>query len=505
MPLPSLSAAKKRRLSPLLALVAGLCYPLAFAPWNQAWLLLISLVLLWWCLEDSSPKQAAKLGFVFGIGQFGLGVSWVYVSMATFGGTGPLISGLMTAVFVLLLALFPALACWLGVWLSRRSRSGLLSPLLFIVSWMAIDWLRGWVLCGFPWIYPGYAAIDTPLAQLAAYGGVWLVSIVILATALSLAQLATRRLEPIVILLAVAGWLAAFVLPVTPGVKPIDQPKPVALVQGNIPISVKWQLSQRQQTRDIFARLTASIDNKQSLVIWSESALTEFYRDAKPWLKQQAAPFDKAGGALIVGLPRYRFDPLFRPIFYNSVVVVDGGNGIYNKQKLVPFGEYVPFEDLIRGLVPFFNLPMSSFTAGMPSQPPLTVQGIKIAAFVCYDILFPGLVADDAKGSHVLLEVSDDAWFGDSAGPWQHFQMSRMRSIETGRYLLRDTNSGITAIVDAQGRIQEKLPEFERAILKGHYQPMTGQTPYMTWGRWLAPAITLILLLLGLCLRSRHD
>ena len=306
--------------------------------------------------------------------------------------------------------------------------------------------------------------------------------------------------------LALLFWLAAWFLPTSPGVAPVGARQPVALVQANIKQSVKWQLSQQQETRRVYADLTASISDKHRLVIWSESALTEFYSDAQQWLEHQAAPFAKAGGALIAGLPRYRLDSDYRPVFYNSLLVVTGGSGIYNKQKLVPFGEYVPLGNLIRGLVPFFDLPMSSFTAGGDHQPNLDAQGQLIAPLVCYDALFPGLVANQAKGSHVLLEVSDDAWFGTSAGPWQHFQMTRMRSIETGRWLLRDTNNGVTAIIDPTGRVTAALPQFTRGVLTGSYQPMSGSTPFMGWGKWLAPAITLLLFLAGwLAGRRPHD
>lgn len=477
----------------LIAAVAGLCYPLAFAPYHLLALLLVSLALLWWLLHAADNRASFRTGYAFGLGQFGLGVPWVYVSMAQFGGTNPWLSALLTALFVMLLALFPALACWLA----RRLSGKALSPFLFVASWMALDWLRGWIGPGFPWLYAGYASIDSPLAQLAAYGGVWLVSLGVLFTGLAFGSLLTRRWHWPVPTLALAFWLTAWFLPATPGVTPTGARQPVALVQANIQQSVKWQVSQQQDTRDIYAKLTAGIGDKHSLVIWSESALTEFYRDAQDWLEKQAAPFADAGGALIAGLPRYRVSQDFTPIFYNSLLVVAGGSGIYNKQKLVPFGEYVPLAGLIRGLIPFFDLPMSSFTAGGSNQPNLDAKGQQVAPLVCYDALFPGLVAHQANGSDVLLEVSDDAWFGRSAGPWQHFQMTRMRSIETGRWLLRDTNNGVTAIIDPTGRVTAALPQFTRGVLTGSYQPMSGSTPFMGWGKWLAPAITLLLFLAG--------
>lgn len=485
----------------LIALVAGLGYPLAFSPWEWVPLLPLSLGVLWWLLHLADRRQSTWLAYSYGVGLFGLGVPWVYVSMATFGGTNPILSALFTGIFVLFLALFTGLAGWL---LRRLQPEGELSPLLFIAVWMAVDWLRGWVGPGFPWLFPGYAAIDTPLARLAGWGGVWLVSIAMLATGLCVGCSLTRRRHLPLFVLAALCWLAAFLLPVTPGITPQGEPQPVALVQANIRQTVKWDPAQQTKTRDVYQRLTATIADRKSLVIWSESALTEFYRDAREWLETQAQPFASAGGALIAGLPRLRIDPSLNVTFYNSLLVVAGGHGIYNKQRLVPFGEYVPLESVIRGLVPFFDLPMSSFTAGGENQPNLRATDRHFAPFVCYDVLFPRLVARQARGSQALIEVSDDAWFGDSAAPWQHFQMARMRSVETGRWLLRDTNNGVTALVDGQGRVVASLPQFSEGVLTGTYQPVSGATPYMRGGQWLALALTLLLLAGGLAERRRQ-
>lgn len=490
-----LAADRLRLLKRFAALLAGLGYPLAFSPWEWVPLLPLSLGLLWWLLQHADRRESAWLGYCYGIGLFGLGVPWVYVSMATFGGTNPLLSALFTALFILFLALFTALTCWLARVLSRAD----LSSLLLLVSWMAVDWLRGWIGPGFPWLFAGYAAIDTPLAHLASWGGVWLVSLIMLATGLCVGCLLTRRWQFPLVAFTALGWLAAWLLPTAPGVLPAGAPQPVALVQANIQQTVKWDPAQQEKTRAVYQRLTESITNKQTLVIWSESALTEFYRDAKDWLEARAQPFADAGGALISGLPRLFISPSLDVTFYNSLLVVGGGYGAYNKQRLVPFGEYVPLEGVIRGLVPFFDLPMSSFTAGSAQQSNLKATDRYFAPFVCYDILFPALVARQARGSQALIEVSDDAWFGDSAAPWQHFQMARMRSIETGRWLLRDTNNGITALVDNKGRIVDSLPQFTEGVLEGSYQPVTGSTPYMHgWGQWLAFIMTLLLGIAGM-------
>lgn len=284
---------------------------------------------------------------------------------------------------------------------------------------------------------------------------------------------------------------------------PAGDRQAVALAQGNIPQDLKWLATMRQETRDIYAGLTEPVPD-DTLVIWPESAMIEFYQDIDGFVDGQGQALAARGGALITGLP-WRDDRRLPATYHNSIAVIgDAGiAGVYHKQKLVPFGEYVPFEGLLRGLIPFFDLAMSSFTPGHPSQPNLHALGHDIAPLICYEILYPDLVATRGGRADVLLTISNDAWFGTSAGPHQHFQMTRLRALETGRWLLRGTNNGITAVIDHHGRVIDRLPQFERGLLLTEYQPRAGQTPFMVTGAWPTLLLALVLVALNRGRRAR--
>ena len=285
--------------------------------------------------------------------------------------------------------------------------------------------------------------------------------------------------------------------------QPSGERQQVALVQGNIPQDLKWLATMREETRDIYAGLTDGLP-EDTLVIWPESAMIEFYQDIRGFVDGEGEAVAAKGGALITGLP-WR-DQSRSPVTYHNSIAVVGthhDNGVYHKQKLVPFGEYVPLQGLLRGLIPFFDLAMSSFTPGRASQPNLHALDQEIAPFICYEILYPDLVAERSAGADVLLTISNDAWFGTSAGPLQHFQMTRLRALETGRWLLRGTNNGVTAVVDPHGRVVERLPQFERDVLIADYQPRQGSTPFMVAGAWPTLLLALAFVVLGRGRRAR--
>ncbi|WP_290526138.1 apolipoprotein N-acyltransferase [Alcanivorax sp.] len=478
----------------LLALIAGLLFPLAFAPYDLWPLLFVSVAAGFWCQQRAATgKEAFLRGWLYGLGMFGFGVSWVHVSMNDYGYMPLWMAIPFTAIFAAFLALFYGLTFSLSWRLGR-------SALVFSGVWLLLDWLRGWLLTGFPWLYAGYALIDTPLASLAPLGGVWLLTlatVLISATLIQFRQPGALRwvaagLSALVLITATAAHFLTFTHAAGPDQK-------VALVQGNIPQDLKWQISMRGETRRIYHELTREIPG-DTLVLWPESAMTEFYQNITDFIEDEGAQLADRNGALITGIP-WRTVSDTGITYRNSIAAIplrDGNNGserVYHKQKLVPFGEYVPLQSLIRGLIPFFDLPMSGFTPGDPAQPNLQVLGHTVAPFICYEILYPQLVASRSHDADVLVTISNDAWFGTSAGPLQHFQMARLRALETGRWLLRGTNNGVTAVIDHQGRIVDALPQFERDVLYSHYQPRTGITPFMALGVWPWLVLSVLLLL----------
>lgn len=476
----------------LLPLIAGLLFPLAFSPYDFWPLLFVSIALGYVSLIGApTPRRALLHGWLYGLGMFGFGISWLHVSMTDYGSMPLWMSIPSTGLFAAFIALYYGLTFWL----TRRWRLGALG---FAGLWLIADWLRGWLLTGFPWLYGGYALIDTPFAGLAPLGGIWavtLLAVVVSATVVELLRRRGRASAPLavsvaLVTLALVGGQATFT-------DPVGAKQKVALVQGNVPQDLKWLATMREQTREIYALLTDGLP-ADTLVIWPESAMIEFFQDIRGFVTEEGESVAARGGALISGLP-WRDEQRFPPTYHNSIAVVGSGqdDGVYHKQKLVPFGEYVPLQGLIRGWIPFFDLPMSSFTPGHPDQPNLHALGQEVSPFICYEILYPDLVARRTAEADVLLTISNDAWFGRSAGPHQHFQMARMRALETGRWLLRDTNNGITAIVDPHGKVVKQLPQFERDVLLGSYQPRQGRTPFMIAGAWPTLLVALAFAALG--------
>lgn len=479
--------AKRIPYKPLTALTAGFAWSLAFSPWDFWPLVLISTALFWWSLQGADRRQSWWRGYLFGLGLFGAGVNWLYISIHVHGPTPLWLAIPMTAIFSAGMALYPGLLAWLWYRLGGHA-------LTFLGLWVFTDWLRGWVLTGFPWLYGGYAMVDTPLASLAGLGGIWLLTMVTVASSLALVSISRPTKHKGVIALAVIGWITALWWTPDDSTAPSGEPINVALIQGNIPQDIKWLQTQSQATMEIYSNLSRQADD-DALVIWPESAITEFYQDVIPFMLTERDRLAARGGTLLSGVP-WRVSGEQGYHYYNTVAVVGTGS-VYHKQKLVPFGEYVPLQSFIRGLIPFFNLPMSSFTRGDPEQPNLQAAGLTIAPFICYEILYPQLVAERSGDSDVLLTISNDAWFGTSAGPHQHFQMTRLRAIETGRWLVRATNNGITAIIDPQGKVVSQLPQFERDLLQGKVVPRSGQTPFQRTGSWPWILLSLLLVLAG--------
>ncbi|MDO3388290.1 apolipoprotein N-acyltransferase [Gilvimarinus sp. SDUM040013] len=485
-----------------LALCCGGVQPLALAPFNLWPLAIVGLAGFALLLFKARPKRAWALATAFGVGLYGIGVSWVFVAINQFGNASWYLAAVLTALFVLFLALIFAAPFVLCIRLIGHGRLGIL--LGFPACYLLGEWLRSWLLTGFPWLYIGYGHLSTPLAGWAPVLGVLGVGLI---TSFSAACLASWAffMRPSANLwmataLALALWGAGwFLQPVAWTKVNNDQPVKVAMVQPNIAQEVKWQPAQAQPTLDLLMNMSEPHWDSDWL-IWPEAAVPLTYHTALDFLNEVTRQAVATDTGVITGII---FDERRERRYYNSLVGLGNALGIYHKRRLVPFGEYVPLAEWLRGAIQFFDLPTSYIHRGTDMQSGLQVGEVSIAPSICYEVVYPSLVADGARHRNVLLTVSNDAWFADSIGPLQHLQMAQMRALETGRYLLRSTNNGVSAVVDEKGVVIERSEQFVQTTLTGTVYPAYGATPFMRWGSWPVIALSLGLLLGLLAARRR--
>ncbi|MGE8362907.1 apolipoprotein N-acyltransferase [Pseudomonas sp.] len=482
----------------LISLVAGAITTLALAPFDLWPLAILSIALFYLGLRDLQPRQAAWRGWWYGFGLFAAGTSWVYVSIHDYGAASPPLAAALTLGFVAGLGLFFTLAAWLWARWIRRVEAPLADALAFAALWLAQEAFRGWFLTGFPWLYAGYSQLDGPLAGLAPIGGVWLLSFSLALSAALLVNLprlrADKRFLAAGIVLLLAPWIAGVAFSGHAWTKPAGQPLKVAAMQGNVPQNLKWDPAQLNAQLARYRDMSLSAE-PTDLIVWPETAVPVLKEQAIGYLSVMDRFASDRQAALITGVPLRQPNERGEMRYYNAVSVIGQGSGDYLKQKLVPFGEYVPLQDVLRGLIEFFNLPMSDFARGPSEQPLLEAKGYQIATYICYEVVYPEFAAELAARSDLLLTVSNDAWFGRSIGPLQHLQMAQMRALEAGRWMIRATNNGITVLIDPFGRITEQLPQFEQGVMYGEVQPMQHLTPYLQWRAW--PMVILCALLFG--------
>ncbi|WP_213875441.1 apolipoprotein N-acyltransferase [Pseudomonas sp. dw_358] len=480
----------------LLAVAAGALITPALAPFDIWPLALVALVLFYLGLRHLSPRQALARGWCYGFGLFGSGTSWIYVSIHTFGDASPLLAGSLMLAFTAAVALFFALPAWIWARWVRRNEAPLGDALAFAALWFGQEMFRGWFLTGFPWLYSGYSQLDGPLSGLAPLGGMWLISFTLALTAALLCNLDRLRLhKPALaagIVLLVGPWGLALGLKTYAWTVPVAPPLKVAAIQGDVAQMMKWDPNAVNQQLALYRDMTMAA-RRADLYIWPETAIPLWLDTATPYLEMMNKFAISQDATLITGVPvRQLVDGDERD--YNGITVVGKGSGTYLKQKLVPFGEYVPLQDLLRGVISFFNLPMSDFARGPSDQKLLEAKGYAIASFICYEVVYPDFAASLSARSELLLTISNDTWFGTSIGPLQHLQMARMRALEAGRWMIRATNNGVSALIDPFGKITAQIPQFQPGVLYGEVTPMQNLTPYLHWRSWPLAIVSVLLL-----------
>ncbi len=461
------------------ALLGGVLLPLAFTPylWPLAILLL---ALLLWIWTGETPWRAAWQGLLFGIGMFGTGIYWVYISLHQYGHAPPAFAALATLLLVLLMALYPAATGYLlARWApdSGPTRWLLAAPAL----WALLEWVRSWLFTGFPWLALGYSQIDSPLAGLAPYLGVFGVSwaVVLSAGLLLILIRGNRQVRLRAGAVALLLWGGAWSLGQLQWVTPAGKPVRVSLVQGNIAQERKWRPDQLEATLRLYIRLSVPVMGDSDVVIWPEAAIPIFYQEVEEFAQALQKEARDSGVDYLIGVPWGSWDT---GVFHNSVVSLGRTQGFYHKHRLVPFGEYLPLRFLLSFFRDYVDIPMADFTPGGRDQPLLYAAGYPVGMSICFEAVFGSEIRASLPQAQWLVNVSNDAWFGDSLAPYQHLQIARLRALEAGRYMARATNTGITAIIDNHGRIVARGEQFEAEVVQGTVQPLTGATPYVLLG-----------------------
>ena len=479
----------------LLAFAAGASTVLAFAPFGIAPLAVVGLAILFFLWRHPARDGLnGWTGYAFGLGLMGFGVFWIRISIAQFGGANLLLAISATVLFVLFMALYFALAGWVAGRL-RGSKDTLWLLLVLPALWVLVEWLRGWLLTGFPWLAIGYSQIDTALTGYAPLGGVYLVSLVV---ALSAALLNLWSRLPAV--LAIFGlWIGGAALQQIDWVEPAGQPLRVSLLQGSIPQEHKWRLAMRTPSMQLYLDMTAAVPDSR-LVIWPETAVPAFASEVEAQLLQPLHQQLLAEGRdVLLGI--VDGDP--DGAYFNAMMSLGAsGRDHYHKRHLVPFGEFLPFDAVTRPLLDFLRIPMSDFARGGDDKPLIALAGHQAGINICYEDAYGNEVVRGLPEAAFLVNASNDAWFGDSLAPHQHLEIARMRSVETRRFLLRATNTGISAIIDQHGRLRGTSPQFEKATLSDDIIPLRGTTPYAWLGN-VAVVVLALLMIAVVLLRQR--
>ncbi len=482
------------------AFCAGVATVFAFAPFDYYHLAVLGPAVLLLLFLDSDPRLAFRLGWAFGLGLLGVGVFWLHISINQFGGVGTVLAIILTLAFVALMALYYGLIGWLGKRISGAA-SWPVQLLVFAMLWVLLEWMRGWVLSGFPWLALGYSQIGTPLQGYAPLLGVYGVTLAVMLSAVCLvALIKSIKTATASILILCLIWSGGWLLNLKEWSGVSGDAIKVSIIQANFVQGLKWRPETRQPTIDLYRDLTRQ-EWDSDLIVWPETAIPDYYSSLEDDLfrglekEAQQQSSDLLFGIAVWGDKGERY--------YNSVSSIGSVRNAYFKRHLVPFGEFMPMRLLLQPLIDYLRIPMSNFAAGDAERPLIQVLGRMAGVSICYEDAFGSEIIEAMPEAEFLVNVSNDAWFGESIALPQHLQIARMRSLETSRYQLRGTNTGISALIGPKGKLIATSPINQEYVLRGEIFPMSGTTPYAQIGNWgvVAP----LLLLLGLInIRARR-
>jgi len=474
----------------------GALVPFAFAPYGFYFLSVFSLSILFcFWLNADSARESFILGYLYGFAMFGIGVNWLHISINLFGGVNIIGAVIFTYIFIAYISLYPALCGYLAVRFFKRSYVFSLPAL-----WLITEWCRGWMLTGFPWLNIGSSQTDSVLAGFAPVLGDYGVTFFVCLAAMAISMLIISDTKRRVIggLLLILIIICSATLRNVNWTNDLNKDIDIVLVQGAIPQEQKWQPEQRQRTYDIYSDLSKPFWSAD-LIIWPETAIPSLYHLADDFINPISEEKISSNALFMSGLA-YK-DPVSNN-YFNSVLLIDDEHRFYHKYHLVPFGEYLPFKSILGEILRFLKIPMSDFSSGDSDQKLFETDKGIFGMSICYEDAYGSEVRKALPDANILINVSNDAWFGDSFAPHQHLQMARMRAMENGRYLLRSTNTGVSAVIDNKGKIISRSPQFEPHALSATVKLFNGVTPYSEYGNTLIISFCFLILLFSLILQG---
>jgi apolipoprotein N-acyltransferase len=488
------------------AAAAGAAFNLGFAPYEWWPVALLAPAVLFALIRGLPPRRALAVGWAFGIGLFGLGTYWLYTCLHIFGLVPIWLTLILQTLLIAVMAGYLAALCYLAnrFWLKpSATRDWLVLPAL----WVLIEWLRGWLLSGFPWLSTGYALIDSPLAGWAplfgVYGITWAAAALSVAVTVVFLPGAARSRRAAAIGVVIVLLAAPALLRMHSWTQSAGAPIAIAAVQGAVPQDQKWQIKNRQMTLDRYWRLSEQAWGAR-IIIWPESALPAIANNLQDYLDKLREQGRAHDADFAIGLVNFDVDTMqyFNGLLVMPVSPQDRG-GWYYKRHLVPFGEYFPVPATVRSWMRLMSLPNEDFTPGTARQPTLSAAGQKLGLTICYEDAFGSQQLAVLRKASLLINVTNNAWFGDSMAPHQHLQIARMRALEAERYLVQASNDGVTAAVDSHGRIIASLPQFVEGVMRAEIEPRLGLTPYARFGNY--PVVAGALALLALAVWRRRN
>ncbi|BCE00435.1 apolipoprotein N-acyltransferase [Marinicellulosiphila megalodicopiae] len=487
--------------STILPIISGALFSIGLAPF-KLWPATFVSVAAWYILLSKFPQFSKRISYGYGFGFFATGISWIYFAFLTVY-VPPFIAAASIFVFCLGFALLFLAQGWIY---SRFFANKMLSFISFACLWMVFEWIRTWLFTGFPWLFAGYSMTDTYIGQLASLFGVYGLSFIVVLFAVLFSQiLNVSHIKKASILFSFAvvfvlGYFTQFIQfnETTGSLK-------VAAIQSNVDQKTKWTNKITVESREQYLNETIKL-NDTDLIVWPEAALTDSYQTNQQVLDYIGQWAKKNQTSLIAGVPRLVDN---RP--RNSIQAMGNSTGVYDKIHLVPFGEYMPYGDIIRKTFPFLNMNAYDYFPGDANQTPIIVNQLKnetwiphvIGSIICYEAAYPELVRTNAKDKEIIITVSNDDWFGNSLAPHQHLQIAQMRAIENRLSVVRSTQSGITAFIDPYGKITHKLESFVSATLIGEVSLNRSMTVYSKYGHVYLMFLALLALVVIVFVRHK--